>query len=316
MASYTADTLVTKTRRAGKIPAHDPTGVDAALLEKLNDEQRLYLTHLLQSTREQYRQAYYDITTSSGTKRYAIPSRAVAAGIVQVAKINSDGSRAPYTRFADYRVNDTDDIVAGDYYLEGNELVLYVDPGVATIRVSYERRLSELVLEASARAITAINTGTKTVTIAAAPSTFTSRTTMDLVKATPHFDTYGIDLACTSISGGATTVVFSATLPTSLAVGDYVCVPGETPVCNAPWELHDVLVNKAAHSWLLERGDARAASLAVKLWGPKLDGSEGLEHDALSLLTPRVETDSKPLINKNAPGWSRGQWQFRRWPAS
>jgi hypothetical protein len=300
-------------RRAGKLPPHDQAGTAAALLSKLNAEQRLYLTRLLSSTREQYRQAYYDVTTTAALKRYAIPARAVAAGIVSVAKVESSGARLPFKFFADYRVHEANNPTAGDCYLEGNELVLYADPGVITLRVTYCRRLSELVLEASARAITAINTGTKTITIAAAPSTFTGRTTMDLVKGTPHFDTYGIDLACSSIGSGATSVVFTNTLPTNLAVGDYVCLPGETPVCNAPWELHDVLVHKAAHAWLIERGDQRAAGLAELLWGR--DGQGGMEADAMSLLSPRVETNSKPLINFSGPGWSRwnGRW---RWPSS
>jgi hypothetical protein len=262
VADYTADALVTAMRKAGKLPPHDQAGTAAALLEKLNAEQRLYLTKLLQSVREQFRQATYDITTTAGTTRYAIPSRAVAAGIVSVARI-SGTSRTPLTFFDDSRVFTTNNPTAGDCYLEGNELVFFQDPGALTIRVIYNRRLSELVLVASARAITAINTGTKTITIAAAPSTFTGRTTMDLVKGTPHFDTYGIDLACTAIGASGTSVIFANTLPTSLAVGDYVCVPGESPVCNAPWELHDVLVHKAAYAWLAERGDPRAKSLAV-----------------------------------------------------
>lgn len=310
MAAYDVDTLVTQMRRAGKLPAHDQAGTAAALLEKLNAEQRLYLTRLLQSTREQYRQATYDIATTAGLKRYAIPTRAVAAGLVQVAKINGDNSRTPLNFFADSRVEEGANPTAGDCYLEGNELVLFADPGSATLRVTYNRRLSELVLLASARAITAIDTGTKTITIAASPSTFDNRTTMDLVKGTPHFDTYGIDLACSSIGSSATSVVFTATLPTSLAVGDYVTLPGETPVCNAPWELHDVLVHKAAYAWLAERGDPRAGGLAKLLWGE--DGQGGMEAEAMSLLTPRVATNSKPLINFNAPGWSRTR--LRRWP--
>jgi hypothetical protein len=313
VASYTADTLVTKLRAAGKLPPHDQTGTAANLLGKLNDEQRLYLATLLQKTRENFRQAPYDVTTTAGLKRYPIPARAIAAGIVQVAFIDTDGTRRPLNFFSDWRVQESANPTAGDCYFEGNELVLYQDPGSATMRVTYNRRLSELVLEASTRAITAINTSTKTVTIAAAPSTFTGRTTMDLVKGTPHFDTFGIDLACTAIGSGGTSVIFSATLPTSLAVGDYVCLPGETPVCNAPWELHDVLVHKAAYVWLAERGDPRAKNVAVLLWGE--DGQSGMEADALALLSPRVTTNSKPIIPFNAPGWNR--WNGRgRWPTS
>lgn len=312
--SYTVDGLVSRMRKAGKLPPHDQAGTATALLEKLNDEQRLYLTKLLQATREKYRQATYDITTTANTKRYAIPSRAVAAGIVAVARIDGD-SRTPLQFFDDTRVNTNRNPTAGDCYLEGNELVFFQDPGALTVRVTYNRRLSELVLAADARAITDINTSTKTITIAAAPSTFNGRTTMDLVKGTPHFDTFGIDLTCTSIATNDVSVVFSATLPTSLAVGDYVALPGETPVCNAPWELHDVLVHKAAYVWLAERGDPRASSVAALLWGNDGTGRSGMEADAMSLLTPRVANESKPLIPFNAPGW--GHWRGQgRWPTS
>jgi len=38
----------------------------------------------------------------------------------------------------------------GDFYIEGNELVFYAAPPAGTLRVTYSRRMSTLVLIASA----------------------------------------------------------------------------------------------------------------------------------------------------------------------
>lgn len=295
MADYTTTRLLQRIRKRAGLATWDE-GIDAELLERANDEQRLYLTVLLEGAKAQYKQTTTDLTVGNSL-RVAIPARAIAAGVKMLEGVDAAGNRWPLAELSD---KDFSSFRCGDFYVEGNELVFFRAPTQGTIRITYERRLSELVMTTSARAITAINTGTKTVTIAAAPSTFTGLTAMDLVKGTPDFNLYGMDSACTAIGASAVSVVFSSTLPTGLAVGDYVCVPKESPVCQAPLELHVLLAQQAAFSYLDDKGDDMAASAERR--------RNRMEKDVKQLIAERVQ-EGRLLVNRNGPGFIARGWR-------
>jgi hypothetical protein len=186
----------------------------------------------------------------------------------------------------------------GQFYVEGNELVFYVAPPAGTLRITYSRRMSALVLVASAGTITSISSGT--IGISAAPSDFaTSAANYDFVRATPHFDILAMDKSATRSS---TTMTFtSSDVPSSLAVGDYVCQANESPVCQAPVELHPLLALRTAYVWSRAKNDPIANVLEGDL--------KAAAATAATLLEPRIEQDG-PMVNRYAPGWSR--WPFAR----
>lgn len=293
----TADELIVAVREFANLASAAEDGEDAQILRRLNIEQGLYLTTLLEKAKGQHQQSTLSITVTAAT-RYPIPTRAIAAGIKMVEGVDAAGVSWMLYEYADEkaarfgRFTDRN----GHFYVEGNELVFYAAPPAGTLKVTYSRRMSTLVAVASARAITAINTGTKTVTIAAAPASFTGLTSMDLVKGTEHFDIHGMDLACTAIGASGTSVIFSATLPTNLAVGDYVCIPKETPVCQAPVELHSVLALRAAYVWSRAKNDP----IANVLEGDLKDAAAM----AATLIEPRMEQEG-PIVNPYAPGFAR-----------
>lgn len=294
--AYTTDELLDELRDDAQLSESAEDSQDTQLVRLLNREQRLFLTALIQRSKGKFKQATLDLTANGSTTRFNVPARAIAAGITMIEVVNSGGRGILYTLTDEEFASGSPK--SGTFYIEGNQLVFHRAPPSSTLRVTYQRRLSKLVLAAEARAITAINTSTKTVTIAAAPSSFTGLTAMDLVKATPHFDVHGIDLACTAISSSGTSVVFSSTLPTNLAVGDYVCIPGESPVVQAPLELHRLLSLRAAYMWCRSKNDSLANGLKAEL--------ADAMRDAAQLLEPRHEQDPV-LSNPNAPGWSATQ---------
>jgi hypothetical protein len=99
-------------------------------------------------------------------------------------------------------------------------------------------------------------------------------------------------------------LTFTNALPDGLVVGDYVALAGQTPICQAPLELHDILAFRACVKHLTSRGDPKLAGMIEDL--------KAMRDDALSLLQPRVQGSAKVLINPNAPGWNRG-FARRRW---
>lgn len=305
---YLASEQITAIRDSGMLPPADESDNTTRLLGFMNRGQRLYLTRLMLSVRESYRVATVDSTISATQTTVRIPTRAVGAKLKGVSWVDSAGSVLPLWPVDSGGIFDT--VVnggPGSFYVQENSLVFLSAPGSGTLRFTYYRRLNKIVAATAVGLITAINTGTKVVTIDTTspnvlPSNFLTTATFDFVQGAPHFDTLGSDLTISAV--GATTMTFSATLPTDLVVGDFVALSGETPICQAPVELHDVLTQHALWMYLQSQKDAGGAAAAAKTL-------EMMRADALALLSPRIEDPPTPLLNFNAPGWSRTR---RRWP--
>lgn len=294
--AYTSEQLIADARRFATLPSFDE-GAEANLLRLLNTEQWTYLAKQLESTREEYRTTTLDMTVTAGQRSYALPPRAIAAGLKMLQVVASDG-----TVWGMWELRPEDFPQGGPwvspcqrFYLQGNTVRLYADPPAGTLRVTYPLRLSELVLasdSANTRAITVINTSTKTVALA---GTFTNAAGLcDIVKGTPHFDILSMEASFTG--SGTSTLVFANTLPTGLAVGDYICTPGKSPVCQAPLELHSLLAQHVAYVVLQAKADPRAMALR--------DLRDNTARDVLALLQPRPQR-SRSVVNYAAPGFGR-----------
>jgi hypothetical protein len=230
--SYTVDTLIESARRRGQLTRSAGSLDLSDLVELMNEELQTYMMSFLLSLKEEFAVATYDYTTTSGQYAVSLPPRAIGGKVREIMVKDEDQyrriSRVEPTRVLQPPSNDG---TPDRYYFEGNKII--VDPcGAADIRIKYFRRPGALVLEADAGVITAINTGTKTVTLSSLPDGFTTSEEYDFVQSSPPFDTLGMDLAVTGISGND--VTFSATLPTDLVVGDYLCLAGEAPVRRFP----------------------------------------------------------------------------------
>lgn len=313
-SEYLADNVLDAVREEGLLPASDETSTNAKVRNILNREQRLYLASLLQRAREEYQLASYTISVVSGTTRYKLPPRASGAAITRVVKVLTTNEEVPLYPVAQERIQALggSGYGTGDYYLDGNYLVLVADPGASeTLKAYYPRRFNKVVAGTAACVISSIDTALKKVTLKLAsdgstttlPTTFLTTATFDFIRGTPHFDVLGVDLVCTNVASNVLTM--SATLPTELAVGDMMALAGESPVLTMPLELQDVLVLKAVHSYVSAMGKAeKTAAVAERL--------QRAEADLLSLISPRVKDSPSFYINFSGPGWNRGSsWRWR-----
>lgn len=286
---YEVDNLITATRDYANLSPNAESTQSAALLRALNREQRLFITSLLEKCKQQHKQATLDVSTNGSTTRFNIPTRAIAAGIKMVEGIGSTGIRWMLHELPD------DEYARGwprngDFYFEGNQIVFYSAPQTGTLRFTYPRRLSELVLLASIAPITAISGGTITAT---SPAGYpTASTAYDFVKSTPHFDILAMDKNATR--SGNTFTFTAADVPSGLAVGDHVCLASQSTVCQAPLELHDVLALRVAIMNSAGKNDAQVDRLKGFL-------REAMDN-AAHLLNPRSTTEAV-LVNPNSPGW-------------
>lgn len=288
--------LVAAVRREAMLSGADDSTSADRITDALNSEQRLYLARLLLSVRESHQVAHADVTVSPTTQRYRVPSRAVGAKVKLISLVTDSGTAPLFAMPYERQVMENGVPGPGDYWFEANHIVLRSSPPAAgTLHITYFRRLGDLVDEIQAGAVESFDADALTVTLVETPSAFVAgATAYDFIQATPHYDTLGADQTAT-LAGDVLT--FEDELPEDLAVGDYVALSGESPLCQAPKELHDVLALRTAFALLDAVGDPKAANTERRL--------QRAEGDALQLLAPRVDGQPKPLINRNAPGWGR-----------
>lgn len=301
-SEYLADELITAAKEEGVFPGSAEASFTPRIRRLLNREQRLYLMTVLKSVREEYQEQTQSIPLVSGVQTYRLPTRAVAAGIKLVERLMG-GEHVVLEPISqrDAAVYGGDGYGTGDYVLEANNLRLL--PSVTAsgaLRITYYRRFNTLVAADEAAEVEDIDTVTGEVTLASLPSDFASDTPFDLIRGTPHFDVLAMDIAASLV--GSVLTFTPAELPSDLVVGDFVALAGQTPICNAPLEMQDLLVKRAVYVYLLGQGDPKAAAAKASM--------DESEQHAKALLSPRVEASEALLINRNGPGWNR--WGRRR----
>jgi hypothetical protein len=303
---YLADELITAAKEEGVFPGSAEASFTPRIRRLLNREQRLYLMTVLKSVREEYQEQTQNIPLVSGVQTYRLPTRAVAAGIKLVERqVGGDYVVLEPINQHDAAVYGGDGYGTGDFVLEGNNLRLLPSVTAAgSLRITYYRRFSTLVPAEEAGEVESIDTSTGEVTLLSAPAGFLPSpypsSQYDFIRGTPHFDVMAMDL--TAPLSGLVLAFAPAELPSALAAGDFVALAGQTPICNAPLEMQDLLVKRAVYVYLLGQKDPGAQAAKASL--------DEAEQQAKALLSPRVEASEGLLINRNGPGWNR--WGRRR----
>lgn len=258
---------------------------DQELLDFAYDSLLSEIVPVVLSTREDYLVTYDDIAIVANQNKYPIPTRALN-GIIREIKILNSSTLSNPTRKDIEDIRTTSTGSSCDIYLEGNNIVLYKTPAASTgsIRVWYFLRPSRLVPVSETAEITAIDTGTNTITITI-PTGWTSSDTFDLIKGKAHFDIVGKDLTASSVAGGS--ITFDDALPDTLAVGDYVALAEETCFPLLPPEGHVALVQAAVTAALESMGDPTSANSAGK--------TQALLAAFKSVLATRIQGEAKAL---------------------
>lgn len=301
--SYLTTDLVSDVQIAAGIPDNQGTFTDTVVYAIGDREIRSKMLPLIMKNLEEYYIVILDYNVTANQAAYQIPTRAVAAGLrdVQLVQSNDDEARTPLERLSPEDLYST---VGGNYrftikkngfYLQGNQVVVYPTPTTTQnlLRLSYACRPNKLVDPTACGQVLSIDLSTNTVVLSAsAPSTFAVNTLMDLVNANPNFDWWAQDLALTAITTTTVqndTLTFT-TLPSSLNVGDYVCLSGQSCVVQVPVELQPLLVQYIAVRILSAQGDEQSLRDAVS-------ELKMLEDNALLMIAPRVEGKPKRCVN-------------------
>lgn len=282
MADYSTTALLAKAKLWGAVPTGQPAFSNANILDIMTDELITNISPFVIQFREENFVASKDFTIASGTSEYAIPSRATGGVLREVKLIDSEDNEVDIPRINPQFMQNHD----FGFYLKGTKLVL-IEPGnytSYTLRMYYYLRPS--TLKATSDCATVATVGTTTFTVNAIPSGWTSGDTVDIVRAIPPFDLLSQDITAT----WAGTTVTPSTMPTGLAVGDYLCQAEETPIPKIPVEVFPLLVQATVVRFMEILADNKGMKLAM-------DKYEQVKKSVTELLSPRVVGEVKKINN-------------------
>ncbi len=300
---FTTTALLASIKRRGMFPSNTDTFSTTDFLAIATEELQNNIFDLLISVRhEEYGVADYDQTVVAGTATYAMPARAAGDKLRAVQIAGSDGLYRPLQRFEPEQVHQygASGSVEG-YVFQDNSVILVPTPAAAgdTLRQKYYRRPNALVLPAAVATISSIDAGRTVITTTATiPATFAASLRMDIIDNNPGFRTLVMDALTTNTTSG-TLISVTAALPASVTAGDYVCLAGESPVVQAPVELHPLLAQRSVAKILEALGDAKAKIAK--------DACAEMRAEAITFLGPRSDGSPKYIINRNGPGFGRGR---------
>ena len=276
-----------------KMKAALPTGrfTDSEILEIAYDVLLTDVQPMIINIREEYYVKKTNVTVSDGYNTYPINTRALGLTLRELKYIDSASQINNLVRLAPEDINDSQSGKPYAFYLEGVNVILYPTPNESgTLVQSYFQRVSKPVETSSCAAITAIDTATGIVT-ATPPSTWTTSNSFDLISRNNGNDTLAKDLTATAVGGSSITFTAS-NLPSSLAVGDYIALAGESPYIQVPDELISYVTLLTCVDLFESLGDQTAVQMAMAK-------AEKLKEGLARTLIQRVQGESirmKPMI--------------------
>ncbi len=303
---YTTTGLVASIKRRGFLPAGSGLSTND-ILQYATEELRNYIPAFLKSIREEYIIATVSLTVTGATVN--MPQRAVGAALRTVkwaqsaADVPRQLARIEPERRADYPPTDSS---PQGYMFQGNTLILVPAVTSGTLTLAYQQRPGQLVLPTACAKV--IEVTPSTVTVESRPNNFeqsSADSPYDFVGGNPNFVAYAIDVDSDSDfswQGAAPGVVadVNSTLAALISVGDYICLAGETCIPQVPYEVHDLLAQAAASKIAEATGSSRKDSIAK--------GLSDLRAQLTTILTPRSDGSSRPIISKSRIGRGTLGW--------
>lgn len=300
MASYTSQDLIDTIKKKAFIPSTQETFTDIDLLALATDEMRDYILPKMKKTREEYFVTFRDYPVTSATDGILVPDRAVGNAYREIQLIQGGVSYQLARLDLEDNIYSSNNGVVRGYYLQANKIILRGSVN-GIVRVYYMTRPGRLVLPSAAASIADIVPGATTtaITVTSVPGTWTASEDIDFVRATSGFSTLNIDVPA-AISG-TTITISNDDVPSDLAVGDWVCLCDETPVPQIPPEWYSYLAQAVASQVLESLGDYEALERSDKK-------KKEQEENALSLITARVQGQSKKIVSPYNRGASSNEW--------
>jgi hypothetical protein len=278
------------------IPIAQPTFTDATLMRTANSVLQDEIVPAIMSVRNDYFVKHEDYTPTDGLVN--LPSKAVGGKLRAVHVVNSQQNGGEYNlpeitidQLAawdnGYGYNSSYGY-GGGYNIQGMTLHLVPRNTIlnGVLRLYYFNEPLVLTAPANYGKVTAVDTGTNTVTLDNVPDFFTTGLQVNAVKGQPNFDT-SLELA-TIVSTSSPDVVLSDV--TGISVGDYLSEYGYSAVAQIPTVWRGCLAQLTGAKCLEGLGDKDGAKVA-------LEKAAVLKANALIPITPRIDGSPKKIMH-------------------
>jgi hypothetical protein len=296
--AWTTDDLLAAIKRKANLPSGaNAKFSDANLLDFAYQAMIVRVDPILTNLREEYGVARVDLPVTPSVATYVLPERAVSGTIRQVLCVPPGGTPYPLPRIAEaeawkYEYAAGASLPSG-FAIEDDTIRLLPTPTTAgvTLRVSYRRRPSRLVLVSSCAVITSWDAGTFVVyatggTWAPGPAS----NIIDVVRARPPFGVLAESIS-TAYSFASFQGAFGASFFDRVAVGDYVCHENTTCVVPVPERYQTLLLDYAAAEILSAWGDRDGAAIVWAAADRYVDALNAAQSN-------RVETSPQIVIQR------------------
>lgn len=296
---YTTTELINDVKRRASVPVNQNLFDTNEMLAFLSNQMISLLVPRIMSVREDYFVKSEDLDIVEGTEKYLIPRRAIGRKLRDIKLVGTSGEETDIPRLT-YKEKDFDYAHLWGFIFEAEKIVLYPDEKgflQEDIRMYYFRRPNRLVQTSDAGQITAINTGTNTVTVGTAPTDWAADTVCDFIKGEPGFEALGDNQTISAVAGGDLT--FSDTLPTDLEVGDWVAEKGESPIPQIPYESFSILAELGSIQVMKSLGHMSAMQASQAMLN-------ALEEGLLTMISPRADGKPKKAVSR------KGVWRVGR----
>jgi hypothetical protein len=308
----TSDEIIKSAVRRAGIPKSQATFTDDDFLAFANEEMDTGLVPSVLISHEDYFLTSDDIPVNPNLDRYEIPGRATGNKLRDLSYIDNNGNvyemvRIPIDNVSDYNTAYNYTNRGYTYYVQNNQVILTpqstpLSPGF--FRFSYYIRPNRLVLLKDVGVITNINLLTGEISISSNPQYFSVQQKFDFVSVTSPHRTLSKDLTAVAYNTTTKVITFAITdIPSTLNIGDHVCVAETAAIPQFPSDLHVILAHRVAARCLESLGDQEGLQAAnVKL--------AELEQKTQTIIDNRVEASPEKIIPRH--GVLRRRRNFRR----
>lgn len=296
---FTSDELLASIKRRAMIPSHQNTFSNQDFLDFATEEMNMGIVPTVLELHEDYYLYETIVPLVDGVTKYEIPYRAIGNKIRDVSLVDSNGN---YSSLARVGIGDLPNWSGANqtyaFYIASNEVCLIKNPNASyngnSLSISFYLRPNSLVPNNETATITAIDFNTGVINVSAIPTGFSINNKIDFIQYKSPHKILKYDVDVTSIDNIGMTLSFDPLiLPSSLSVGDRICLATQTCIAQIPSDMHVMLAVRVATRLLEAIGDTEG----LKNANQKL---AELENKTQVLINNRVDDAPRKIVNRNS----------------
>lgn len=317
--AWLADDIERKVRRRCRIPDGASVMSSSEMREIMDDEIDGRFVPFLRTLRgSEWGVTTYEAGIVADQAEYRIPAAATGGSLTTVTIVDSNGYGAPipvmplqdadiYTQQGSGMWSRGAAYVIQDAYLRLLPTPSSTDIVGRILRLRYQRRPNRLVAASTCAIVDGVTSAT-VCTVSQAGDIVSSQE-VDVIRATPGFDVLTDDDVVTisgssyTLSAGTAGHGSSPYTGSRWTTGDYIAATGFSPIPQIPAELHVALATTCMIQVFQALGDAQQMAIAREELAMQMAAAK-------MLLSPRVSTESRPIVNRRGGTRGRGgRWR-------